>query len=423
VFEGEMFCVVDESTNGVFVNHAAKPLGRGVKVVLQDGDVLRMGQYEIVCQLSRVGQELPVDEADIADRAGVADLFNETENAVQSTSGSENDPLAALGVDGGDGLSVHETPMIEGAGGVALGARPAAHPIGAEQDSSRSISSSIQPPRVVENDSGEDLDRYLEQLEQAARAGSTTQSGHTRQPRSRAGAREQPKNSTQGEADVSGLGQDMTTLTPQNRNLWPLLEGLGLTQTPLDDSEVPQFLREVGRALRQAIGGLNDAYNQDGNAESRWFRVAVSQLQPVEDNPIKFADNTDSAIQTLLGERSPVHLGPEDSIRECLQGLQLHQEALAAGVEAGIQAVIASFHPDVLARRFRKYEDNQGRSGDEAWLWEMFVQYSEQVRQNQSRGLRRLFAEVCQETYDRRIRSGLGAESGQGDHPWCTFSD
>ena len=41
------YTITDTSTNGVYVNHADAPLGRGNTAVLHDGDVLRFGDYTI----------------------------------------------------------------------------------------------------------------------------------------------------------------------------------------------------------------------------------------------------------------------------------------------------------------------------------------------------------------------------------------
>lgn len=46
-FKGGVYLVIDSSTNGVFLNDAAEPIGRGNTAMLHDGDRLRLGDFLI----------------------------------------------------------------------------------------------------------------------------------------------------------------------------------------------------------------------------------------------------------------------------------------------------------------------------------------------------------------------------------------
>ncbi|CAN5363000.1 hypothetical protein BH24PSE2_BH24PSE2_03980 [soil metagenome] len=55
---GEYF-LIDTSTNGVYLNHANEPLGRGRQHHLSDGDRLRLGDYEITASLTGADMTVP----------------------------------------------------------------------------------------------------------------------------------------------------------------------------------------------------------------------------------------------------------------------------------------------------------------------------------------------------------------------------
>lgn len=413
VNEGGEFCLIDESTNGVFVNRAAKPIGRGVKVILQHGDLVRIGQYEMVVQAKSGLVAVGIEENAEDEWRGIADLF-ET-------------PTSGAGLDGGDPryesvtddlvareeldlrssvrspldpLAAFDRPVrsagtsarraVSAGTGILAGAIPSGR--FSEEDAAGSVGSHVQLQAVLDSEEG-DMDAYLDELARAGRAANPVLSA--REPPEQ--IRPQDESARKG---ISAIETEMSVLSPQNRNLWPLLEGLGFTATPIPDEAVPGFLRDVGAALRQAIAGLNDAYGARSQTATPGFRVAVSKLQPFEDNPIKSAEDVDRALNLMFSSRSLVHLGPEDAIRECLDGLRLHQDAVAAGTAAGLRAVIDSFSPETLSRRFAKYG---GDVNDLGWLWEMFVQYSKQIGFDKSHGLCRLFEEVCQQAYDRHV--------------------
>ncbi|MEQ8584653.1 MAG: type VI secretion system-associated FHA domain protein TagH [Thalassobaculaceae bacterium] len=60
-FDGSRFHVTDLSTNGLFVNGSATPLGRGVRRPLQDGDRLTLGDFELVAHLREADLVRPDD--------------------------------------------------------------------------------------------------------------------------------------------------------------------------------------------------------------------------------------------------------------------------------------------------------------------------------------------------------------------------
>lgn len=66
-FDGSRFHVTDLSTNGLFVNGSATPLGRGVRRPLQDGDRLILGDFELVARLCEADPVRP-DEREPQDQ-------------------------------------------------------------------------------------------------------------------------------------------------------------------------------------------------------------------------------------------------------------------------------------------------------------------------------------------------------------------
>ncbi|MCM8885044.1 MAG: type VI secretion system-associated FHA domain protein TagH [Candidatus Thiodiazotropha sp.] len=52
-FSEGAFHLTDVSSNGVFVNHTAQPLGMDNRVALQDGDIISIGDYDISVSLQK----------------------------------------------------------------------------------------------------------------------------------------------------------------------------------------------------------------------------------------------------------------------------------------------------------------------------------------------------------------------------------
>ena len=76
--------ILDNSTNGLFINGSDKPLGKGNQTALNDGDVLSIGKYRLLvsCFLPATAKAMPLAEEQISGSLG-NDPFstaNETDN-------------------------------------------------------------------------------------------------------------------------------------------------------------------------------------------------------------------------------------------------------------------------------------------------------------------------------------------------------
>jgi len=83
------FYITDASTNGVFVNGADQPLGRGNSVLLNDGDCLQIGGYEIAVAINEAvldASAAPVDDASASLSGGLDEVSAVDSAAPQSSS-------------------------------------------------------------------------------------------------------------------------------------------------------------------------------------------------------------------------------------------------------------------------------------------------------------------------------------------------
>ncbi len=94
---GDAFVVTDTSTNGVFVNGAPAPLGRGQSHALAAGDYLRLGEYEMVARI-----EDDVSRVDLDDYAQPRSQWPAFEDHTYYGAGSAppHDEAAGAGDDG-----------------------------------------------------------------------------------------------------------------------------------------------------------------------------------------------------------------------------------------------------------------------------------------------------------------------------------
>ena len=88
-FQGGAYYIVDTSRNGVYVNGADTPVGRGHPQRLFDGDQIRIGEYEILIEVSE-GDEDIIDDG-MRDSVVRAQLVDEDESRGTRTHGRASD--------------------------------------------------------------------------------------------------------------------------------------------------------------------------------------------------------------------------------------------------------------------------------------------------------------------------------------------
>ncbi|TQM89971.1 type VI secretion system-associated FHA domain protein TagH [Roseinatronobacter monicus] len=189
--------------------------------------------------------------------------------------------------------------------------------------------------------------------------------------------------------------------------LRPLSRALGLSVAEVDALESTEMLAEIGASLRAAVEGLTRIYARHQPGNSVRFPLTTMHLHAIEDNPLRFSRSSQEAMESLFIRRGAVHLSAPAAISESLTHLSQHQDATEAAVDEALSALFAALQPKALERRFAAYTRDAGpRPGPErdAWCWNMFKAYTEELSSQRQRGLQLLFWEVFSYEYQSRMR-------------------
>ena len=283
------FVITDTSTNGVFVNGSESPLGRGNVAAVADGDVLRLGDFEL----------------SVAVRSGAGQAESSAGDALtdlpQGSSG-KSDPLLVGGIDSSAGTAFTEESgsataaefrdFIE----AGLGERVMA-------DSHVMVQEPEIPGEWHWGQSGVD-DGTAKPQESAAPVDST--------------------------ADNSSAGPEV---------LSAIFEGLGLRPEQVKDVG-PQFGLQLGALTRVLLDRLLDMI-QVRARQKQQLRVAQTLFQRSENNPLKFSATPQDALDSLLLRPHAANLGPTDAVNRAFDDLVSHEQALLKGVEAVVQDLLS----------------------------------------------------------------------------------
>ncbi|NND91253.1 MAG: type VI secretion system-associated FHA domain protein TagH [Granulosicoccus sp.] len=434
--ENGRLVIQDTSANGVYVNGAAEPVGRGRSVNLTHHDTLAIGDYLLTVSIESADSEATRPAHDDP----FAELSSGSVNAASSSApagydpfrGDEPDwtpPSAASDDPFGDDWEMNDTSASPGgaatdsvddewadwpdsrdqqAGDPPAGgrrSRPAAAAQPVDNDDldwlpgTSSETVSFPPPTA---DDGQDpgipgtrprrrggsADSDIPTPPSAPRVeghpGRVPPAAHER-PR-----HEPPRRRTAGSPSVS---------------LEPLLRAATLRESDFTHLSEEEVLAQTGRLLSQMVDAMM-VLLQSRTELKNAIRSDVTTLSRSGNNPLKFSFSAADALTKLLSNETDGYLQSDVAVQEAVDDLKLHQLAMLEGMKSAVRSMLLQFDPEKLAR---KLEKSGGISANipitrEAKLWELFCEQYEAIREEAVSDFGELFGSEFRKAYEKRIR-------------------
>lgn len=179
-----------------------------------------------------------------------------------------------------------------------------------------------------------------------------------------------------------------------------LLGALGL-----DPGSVgPDVAAQLGAIVRIVIQGMIEVLRARGEVKSN-FRMPVTSVRVVENNPLKFSLNADDALHNLFVKRNPGYLGPLDAFREGFEDIAFHELAMLAGIRAAYQSMVGKFNPAQLEEA---YTSNLRRTsvlpiGGRTKLWDMYCAQFGNIEKDSEASFQLLFGEEFAKAYHKQL--------------------
>ncbi len=181
-----------------------------------------------------------------------------------------------------------------------------------------------------------------------------------------------------------------------------LLLALGIDPTSASE----ETWRTLGTIMRTVVQGLVEVLQARAQVKSQ-FRVSMTNIKPVENNPLKFARTADEALQCLFGAENPGYLGPEDAFREAFEDVARHQVAVLAGVRAAYDNTLAGFHPERLEAQYERWLRRASffRLFGRLRYWSLYRAHFEEIEGDPETHFQRLFGEEFAKAYADQLQS------------------
>lgn len=183
-----------------------------------------------------------------------------------------------------------------------------------------------------------------------------------------------------------------------------LVAALGLDTSRLTDEQIDEISDMVGELMREIVDGMMQVLRSRTSIKNE-FRMNVTTIQPVENNPLKFSVGVDDALENMFIKKTNAYKKPVDAFREGFQEIAEHQLAMIAGIRHGFERMMERFNPENLEKNFNK----QGKGGvipgmQKAKYWSSYGEYYAGFVDNMESSFQHLFGSDFVNAYEDQLR-------------------
>ena len=430
-FTDGSYYLVDTSTNGVFINGNEKPLGKGNKKLLEDGFQLLMGTFNIEVLIENEAKSTKSLPDDILTESNTPDdLFSDLiddskeeveENFFEPVNTSTDNPPIKIGSDdpffefnefsGDSGSKEAEKKSVLENNESEMDSffSPAkisqfTEDSGVNTEDNKQINTSKKEDGFFESDNNQGGIPDDWNLGGSAEKSFDDLLTGFEIPKKNNTSQNIPSFNDQQEASKDIFQSSKQKTRGEKLSNSAFLKGLGLDDKSFDSELTEQQLYLAGKLFRNAIQGTMDVLQSRAEIKNE-MRMDMTTIQPIQNNPIKFALNIDEAIRKLLAQDNKAYMDPEQAMNEVYDDITSHQLAVISGIQASLSHVLKRFEPKNLITRF---EQDSPISASipvhrKAKLWEAFEDLYESIETEAEEDFNRLFGQEFAKAYDQQV--------------------
>jgi FHA domain-containing protein len=187
--------------------------------------------------------------------------------------------------------------------------------------------------------------------------------------------------------------------------LHAFLHGAGIADAPVMKALTPEIMDMLGKLLREAVHGTVDLLRARTLMKGE-MRADVTMIMPVENNPLKFSPNVETALTHLLAPHSQGFLPPVRAMKEAYDDLRAHQLGFLAGMRAALDDVLSRFTPKELEKRLSDPSvlDSLLPMNRRAKQWDLFVERYEEVAGEARENFNVAFGKAFLKAYEAQVK-------------------
>jgi type VI secretion system protein len=367
-----VYILEDTSTNGVFINDDDRPIAKHGAHVLQNGDILRFGEYQVVAMVETrsAGAEAAAPAGALTGPFGSA----ATSSVAVHTAAQSVEVLAAIGrvaqTDLGAALDLDDLLQADGdESRRALAVNAYGQPVAPRAAAPASVD-----PSASLADSETERRAIARRIERLARAASRAQDRRT--------------------AASPPVPADA------NSGLSAFCKGAGIAADHFAPELQVRLLQLAGQLIREALVGLKDLER----ARTEALRPLQIETAPNTDDPrpsLARAGVEDLLVQ-ILNQHESRRLDAVQWLREVLERAKTHDRATFDALRTAFVDFVARLDPAELESRFGRPARSAADGG--ARNWELYNEFYRSIVAKADGQLPRVFLDAFSAAYEENLR-------------------
>jgi len=376
-----LYILEDISTNGVYINDDKRPVAKRGAHVLQNGDLIRFGEYQALVVIDPGAAAAP--PAGFSDASG---LFPSPSSSVEVHGSSASvEVIAAIGrvaqTDLGASLDLDdllEPDADDSRRSLAVNAygqplAPLTRPIPGRTPSNPAPPSPSELSAVLA-DSETERRAIARRIERLARAAARAQERRT------AASPPLPVDASSG--------------------LAAFCKGAGIAADHFPPELQGRMLHLAGQLCREALVGLKDLE-----------RVRAESLRPMQIDLLTGADDprpslarasVEDLLIEILSQHESRRLDAVQWLREVIERAKDHDRATIEALRTAFLDFIARLEPAELERRFARHA--RGVAGSGTRNWELYTEFFRSIAARNDDQLPRVFLDTFSTAYDEKYQ-------------------
>ncbi len=177
-----------------------------------------------------------------------------------------------------------------------------------------------------------------------------------------------------------------------------LIRGLGINREALQSTVNEQFMENTGCMLKETIQGLIEILRARTSLKSE-FRASQTTIRPAENNPLKFSPTFDDAMFNMFIKTGQSYLQPVEAVQEAVDDIKAHQLAVMAGFQGALLSLLDKFSPENIISDSGKSTFNK-----KAKYWDQYVDVFNGVKQEAEDNIQKLLGEEFTKAYEEQTK-------------------
>lgn len=387
------YYIVDTSTNGVYVNDAEQPVGRGNPQRLFSGDRLRIGEYEMGVEID--------DETDT--NAHLTDSGH-VDPVTKAQRVPPPDPTRA------DLVPAHEITAVgiemlldeDSAESLQIVAPPKEHDLRLEDDpppkQARTANpvAAAPPAKRVEPPPVSAAARVA--MTPPKQPAKTATAAAPPSPRPTPAPAAKPQTPVAAKAEPPAPAKQVAATTTPTAALDAFFRGAGLPAPKLDDKQVAETMHRLGQVMREVVLGVSENLHVRSEHKNV-LRVPTTTIQPQGNNPLKFSASVEEALNNLLFRQSSEYLTAVEAVREAFTDVKQHQQHLLAALRTAVGDYVGRLDPEELESKFTR-RNGLIAATNKLKYWDLYKDLYQVVTQGQPGQFPQQFLEEFARAYE-----------------------